>query len=534
MTTRQDAIEGLLIELAAGKVTASQIQEAFRQSSVTQAEVEVAKTSIASRQPKKKPQPVEDFENVPSPPAHNSALAPDLLPVGDTIAAAIASIVGVSVAFIPDQSISSYAVHLLRFQPQQNGNLARIETDAAIAALRGAVSLPFGSACEVKPSGVIGMPGYIDVAIPRADRQQIFFSAQEVGVRNCGGNRPELILGRDLHGHPVELKSSIHLAVVGESGGGKSNFLHQIIAIHSLWNSPNHVRFAFCDLERRTFARFENYPWNFCPPLIEADQEKWADFTGSLMQEYNRRSRLFEECEDILTWNRQNPDRPEPIIFVCIEELGRLNTAFSRAEVDEFLIQLAERGRANGFYLLIAMQRPAADVAQGVIHPRVMTTLQTRIAFKCARQTAGLIDCPGAANLRGNGDGLALIDGSWVRFQAWNLGEDKQRIFDGLDRFARKKYGRACYEKPKPTIPAQSDPWDVEEEGPDPAPQVSDRDLAQYKMIQDLKQQGKSQQEIIRAVFPDAPKSKPINGNTLVSFNRRVTSLCARVEAACG
>jgi hypothetical protein len=357
-------------------------------------------------------------------------------------------------------------------------------------------------------------------------------------MRNCGGKRPELLLGRDVYGRHVDLKHSIHLAVIGESGGGKSNFLHQSIAIHSLWNSPAYLKFAFVDLERRTFARFQNYPWNFCPPLIDADQDKWEDFRASIMQEYHRRSLLFETCEDILTWNKEHPDRPEPIIMVYVEELGRLNNAFGRAEVDEFLIDLAERGRANGFYLCVAMQRPAQDAGQGVIHPRVMTTLQTRVAFKCARQTAGLIDCPGAAFLRGNGDGLALVDGVWLRFQAWHLGDDKQAIFDGLDRYARRKYGKLCYEKPKPVIPVASDPWEVEDDAPPPASTESKRgdrrDQETYSRIKQLQSEGKTQVDIILAVFKDAPPRARLNGNTRARFDKRIEGIISRVEASCG
>lgn len=533
--TRQQAIEELLVSLQQGKISVNQAQDSIKNASVTQQEIDSAKSAILARSSSDQPRPsnpVKIDDTVQSA-DYTASLDQDLILAGEVIAPAISAIVGVEILFLPQKSISSYAVHLLRFQAKSRGNLGKIESDSALAALRGAVSLPQGSACEVKPSDVIGEPGYIDVTIPRKDRQIIRFSQKEIGFRNCAGKRPELALGRDVYGKLVFLLKVIHMAVVSESGGGKSNFLHQMVSVCSLWNPPTHLQFAFIDLERRTFARFDNWPWNFCAPLVDADQEKWTAFVTKIMTEYNRRSKLFQNCEDILIWNAENPDQPQPIIMIMIEELGRLNTAFGREEVDRFLTDISERGRANGFYLTIAMQRMSQDSGKGIIDPRVANNLQTIVAFRCSRLAAGLISCPAAVNLRGNGDGLALIEGTWTRFQAWDLGGSKQGIFDGLEQWARKKYGLLCYSKPPdPVILVAQDPWDPEDlEEPSLTPstqQNSLKDQEIYQLVQFMKSKKESQSAIVRAVFPDS-KDKPLNGNTLASYVRRIDEIVQRV-----
>ncbi len=534
--TRQEAIEDLLISLQHGKINATQAQEAIDNANVTQQEIELAKSSIAARsssQQKRPSNPVAIDETAKQP-VYNTKLNQELVPVGEVIGLAIATIVGTPTVFLPQKSISSYAVHLLRYQPKSGGSPGKIESDAALATLKGTVSLPEGSACEVKPSEKIGEPGYIDVTIPRQDRQIITFSHKEIGNKNILAKRPQLALGRDIYGDLVFLLKFIHLAVVSESGGGKSNFLHQMIAVLSFWYPPSLLQFAFIDLERRTFARFDDWSWNFCPPIVESDQDKWNSFVSKIMAEYNRRSNLFQHCEDILRWNEENPDHPEPIIMIMIEELGKLNPAFGRDEVDRFLIEISERGRANGFYLTIAMQRMDQSPGKGIIDPRVANNLQTIIAFRCSRLAAGLINCPAAANLRGEGDGLALIAGIWTRFQAWDLGANKQGIFDGLNQWARKKYGPLCYSKPiAAEPPASLDLWDPEETEEVKSNPQEDRnslkDQSDYQLITLMRKQGASQSSIVKAIFPDS-KGKVLNGNTLASYTRRIDEIIRRAE----
>lgn len=487
-------------------LTDKQIKQAFREGQVTETEIREAQKRLQAE---------------PPPAIVDSRLDPALLSIGDEIGQSIAAIIGVAVAFLPSQSITSSQVHLLRFQPVARGNFAKIEVDGALAILRGAVSLPRGSFCEVRPSDEIGKPGYIDVTIPRKDREYVLFRRQDIGFRDRSGKPPQTIVGKNLYGENVELPWFIHRAIVGASGSGKSTWMHQDVAIQSLWNSPQHLQFAFIDLARRTFGRFQNYAWNFCPPLLDSDQDKWEEFVRAIMTVYYRRAKQFEQCEDILTWNRQNPDKPEPIIMLMVEELGRLNKAFDRDQVDEFLIEIAENGRANGIYLTIAMQRPAADAANGVIHPRVMTTLQTRIAFRCARQTAALVDCPGAVNLLGNGDGLLLHDNEWLRFQAYHMGDDKDAIFSGLDQWARKRYGdRNCYHPPKEPESPVVNPWDFGEP-------IENPDRAKYDRYLQIK--GSRQSDIIRELFPEA-RDKALNGNTLASYQRKLQVLISQFE----
>ena len=86
----------------------------------------------------------------------------------------------------------------------------------------------------------------------------------------------------------------------------------------------------------------------------------------------------------------------------------------------ELAIQrLGQKGRAAGFHLILATQRPEAKV----ISPLIKANLQVKIAMKVASQKDSkiILDEPGAECLIGNGDmllggsvTLKRLQGAWA------------------------------------------------------------------------------------------------------------------------
>lgn len=515
MADRIKAIADRIKCFQSGQITEAQLNQEFSNSHVSEAEVQAA---IALVQPE--------------PTLNGHLLVEDLLVVGDTIGAAIQRQIGGKVAFLRTQSVSSYRVHLMRFQATHDSNVKSLSQESTMAQLRNMVSLPVGTLIEITPAKYIGQPGYIDVIIPREDEEFVVFGQKHIPAQNLAGKPPQLIVGKDLYGNNILLEQFIHLLTVGESGSGKSNFLKQIVATLSYWYPPSHIRFAFVDLAKRTFSRYENYAWCLQPPLLTADQDAFDSFKRKLEELYDKRQTQFRFAEDILTWNRENPDKPEPIIFLMIEELGRLIEAFGREAVDQMLIRYAEDGRANGVYLIIGAQRPAADQSSGVLHPRVIDNMQTIVAFRCGLKTANLIRYPQAVNLRGKGHGRIRIDGQWKDFQAYWMGADNgQSIVSGLDGWARQRWPEHCYRKPTaaPIAPSmeEADAWDE----PDPK---DDPDWPKYEKY--LKNRAAfesgslSKSELLKRVFVSAPQHKTLQGGTLKRFEKMLDQLIKKFD----
>jgi len=93
------------------------------------------------------------------------------------------------------------------------------------------------------------------------------------------------------------------------------------------------------------------------------------------------------------------------------------------------VIRLAQKARASGIHLVLATQRPSADVIKGLLKANI----PGRIAFSVSSQVDSkiILDMAGAENLTGKGDLICICpafrDG--IRLQgAYITNEEIQKI----------------------------------------------------------------------------------------------------------
>ena len=122
------------------------------------------------------------------------------------------------------------------------------------------------------------------------------------------------------------------------------------------------------------------------------------------LEEYNKLAAVREDLEKL------------PSVVVVIDELADLMLVAAK-EVEESICRVAQMGRAAGVHLVIATQRPSADVITGLMKANI----PSRIAFAVASSLESriILDTTGAEKLVGKGDMLyaPLGEGKPTRVQ---------------------------------------------------------------------------------------------------------------------
>jgi S-DNA-T family DNA segregation ATPase FtsK/SpoIIIE len=161
-----------------------------------------------------------------------------------------------------------------------------------------------------------------------------------------------------------------------------------------------------------------------------------------------KRYKLFSEhnVKDLASFNTLAKTDPElkklPTVVIVIDELADLMLVAAK-EVEESICRVAQMGRAAGMHLVIATQRPSADVITGLMKANI----PSRIAFAVASSLESriILDNAGAEKLVGRGDMLyaPLGEGKPRRVQGCLItAEEIERVVSFV-----KENGEASYDK---------------------------------------------------------------------------------------
>jgi len=248
-------------------------------------------------------------------------------------------------------------------------------------------------------------------------------------------------IGKDIAGDAVvgELNKMPHLLIAGQTNSGKSVMINTLLCSLLYRNSPSEMKLILVDPKQVEMAPYEGIPHLLTPVITEPDKTisalKWA------VNEMQRRYTLLAEhkVRDIKSYNdlmhakghtitvndedgipQEHENGAMPYIVIVIDELSDLMMVAAR-DVEALIVRLAQKARAVGIHLVLATQRPSADVITGLIKANI----PARIAFTVTSQIESriILDQVGAEKLLGQGDMLLLtpsmskpkrIQGAWV------------------------------------------------------------------------------------------------------------------------
>lgn len=246
-----------------------------------------------------------------------------------------------------------------------------------------------------------------------------------------------MILGRKITGEPVviELTQTPHLLIAGATGSGKSVCVNSLISSILYRRSPKEVRLILVDPKIVELRVYNGIPHLLTPVITEP--KKTIKALEFCLYEMERRYKMLNALavRNISAYNRKIKEtklarEKLPYIVVIIDEFADLMTTVGK-ELETLLARLAAMARAVGIHLVLATQRPSANVITGIIK----SNIPTRIAFMVASQIDSriIIDETGAEKLLGRGDMLFAPgwDPNSVRIQGAFLSDDEvERIVE--------------------------------------------------------------------------------------------------------
>ncbi len=229
-------------------------------------------------------------------------------------------------------------------------------------------------------------------------------------------------LGKDIGGHNVvgDIAKLPHVLIAGTTGSGKSVCANSLIVSLLYKSSPQEVRFIMVDPKMVELAPYNGIPHLLIP--VVTDPKKAAGALQWAVYEMMKRYTTFSEhrVKNLEGYNAlaetQDDMEKMPSVVVVIDELADLMLVAAK-EVEDSICRIAQMGRAAGIHLVIATQRPSADVITGLMKANI----PSRIAFAVASSLESriILDNPGAEKLIGHGDMLyaPLGDGKPKRVQ---------------------------------------------------------------------------------------------------------------------
>lgn len=221
-------------------------------------------------------------------------------------------------------------------------------------------------------------------------------------------SRLSFAIGKDIGGHAIigNISKLPHMLIAGTTGSGKSVCMNSLIISLLYKAKPDEVKFIMIDPKMVELGIYNSIPHLYVPVVTEP--KKAAGALQWSVVEMLKRYRLFSEAgvRDLEGYNqycRNNAEQPLPQVVIVIDELADLMMAASK-EVEESICRIAQMGRAAGMHLVIATQRPSADVITGLMKANI----PSRIAFavSSALESRIILDQGGADKLIGHGDML--------------------------------------------------------------------------------------------------------------------------------
>ena len=277
------------------------------------------------------------------------------------------------------------------------------------------IALSLG-ASGVRIAAVPGKISVVGIEVPNrtvttVSLREVLDSREFTGAKS----KSSIGLGKSIDGNCVvgNISKMPHLLIAGTTGSGKSVCMNSIIISLLYKAGPEDVKLIMVDPKMVELGIYNGIPQLLIP--VVTDPKKAAGSLQWAVTEMLRRYKMMSDMgvRDLESYNsivvNEDGGQKLPQVVIIIDELADLMMVAAK-EVEDSICRIAQMGRAAGMHLIIATQRPSANVITGLMKANI----PSRIAFSVASamESRIILDTMGAEKLVGKGDMLYAPIGS--------------------------------------------------------------------------------------------------------------------------
>ncbi|MFA5593237.1 MAG: DNA translocase FtsK [Micavibrio sp.] len=216
-----------------------------------------------------------------------------------------------------------------------------------------------------------------------------------------------VVIGETVDGQPhiVDLTRLPHLLIAGTTGSGKSVLLNCILLSLLARQTPDECQLVLIDPKMLEFKDYEDL-YHLCGKPIITDAAAALETIEGLCAEMDARYKLMSlyGARSIDEYNAQamaGNDLPR-IVCMIDEYADLISDAKTRKALESAIQRIAQKARAAGIHLILATQRPSADVLTSVIKSNFPQRIAMRVPS--AHDSRVILGRAGAETLAGYGD----------------------------------------------------------------------------------------------------------------------------------
>jgi S-DNA-T family DNA segregation ATPase FtsK/SpoIIIE len=265
---------------------------------------------------------------------------------------------------------------------------------------------------------------HLRLKISNLRRKTVYLEECIEKIKNPSNRQIKAFIGIDTNNRPIalDITAAPHVLIAGTTGCGKSTLLNSILCSLLINYSPNELQLLLLDPKQVELSAYSGVRHLVLEPVTD-------HFVFYLRQAWQKMEERYTTMAAQGVKDAIQTTYPQ--VVIVIDELADIMLSAAGAICENYLVKIAQKGRAAGFHLIIATQNPISKVVTSLLK----ANLPCVIGMKTNDQTKSnvILGHKGAEALTGKGDAFLKLPSQVeeIRFQsAYTSNTDIRSITD--------------------------------------------------------------------------------------------------------